>query len=110
MTSGSCATSSLPPSAWHNRRCPRPSARSNATSVSELFRRVDRKLVLADAGAALIAPARQVVRSLVTARDSVAEAVGLRTGRVEIAAMPSQSVGPAQRYVGSGCWSARTQC
>lgn len=64
-----------------------------------LFRRVGRRLVLADAGEALIGPARQVVRALATARASVGEVAGLRVGRVEIAAMPSQSVEPLARIV-----------
>jgi DNA-binding transcriptional LysR family regulator len=65
----------------------------------DLFRRVGRKLVLTDAGEALIAPARQVVRGLATARASVNEVAGLRVGRVEIAAMPSQSVEPLARMI-----------
>ena len=52
-----------------------------------------------DAGEALIAPARQVVRGLATARASVNEVAGLRVGRVEIAAMPSQSVEPLARMI-----------
>ncbi|MEV6236053.1 LysR family transcriptional regulator [Lentzea sp. NPDC051838] len=65
----------------------------------DLFRRVGRKLVLTDAGEALIAPARQVVRVLATARASVDEVAGLQKGRVEIAAMPSQSVEPLARMI-----------
>ncbi|SER81418.1 regulatory helix-turn-helix protein, lysR family [Lentzea albida] len=65
----------------------------------DLFRRVGRRLVLADAGEALIGPARQVVRVLATARASVDEVAGLRVGRVEIAAMPSQAVEPLARIV-----------
>lgn len=65
----------------------------------DLFRRAGRRLVLTDAGEALIGPARQVVRVLATARASVAEVAGLRVGRVEIAAMPSQSVEPLARII-----------
>ncbi|MFD4638024.1 LysR family transcriptional regulator [Lentzea sp. NPDC058436] len=65
----------------------------------DLFRRVGRRLVLADAGEALIGPARQVVRVLATARASVAEVADLRIGRVEIVAMPSQSVEPLARII-----------
>jgi DNA-binding transcriptional LysR family regulator len=65
----------------------------------DLFRRVGRRLVLTDAGHALIGPARQVVRVLDGARASVASVAGLRTGRVEIAAMPSQSVEPLARMI-----------
>jgi DNA-binding transcriptional LysR family regulator len=61
---------------------------------NDLFHRVGRRVVLTQAGHALIEPARQVVRGLVAARASVDAAVGLETGRVEIAAMPSQAVEP----------------
>ena len=64
-----------------------------------LFRRVGRRLVLTDAGRALIGPARQAVRVLATARASVAEVSGLRAGRVEIAVTPSQSVEPLARII-----------
>lgn len=65
----------------------------------DLFRRVGRRLVLTGAGEALIGPARQVVRVLATARASVTEVGDLKTGRVEIAAMPSQSVEPLARII-----------
>ncbi|MGW6928761.1 LysR family transcriptional regulator [Lentzea sp. NPDC054927] len=65
----------------------------------DLFRRAGRRLVLTDAGEALISPARQVVRVLATARASVNEVAGLQVGRVEIAAMPSQSVEPLARMI-----------
>jgi DNA-binding transcriptional LysR family regulator len=65
----------------------------------DLFRRVGRRLVLTDAGTALIGPARQVVRGLETARAAVTGVADLRTGRVEIAAMPSQSVEPLARMI-----------
>ncbi|MFD9701663.1 LysR family transcriptional regulator [Lentzea sp. NPDC059081] len=64
-----------------------------------LFRRVGRRLVLTDAGRALIGPARQAVRVLAAARASVEEVGGLRAGRVEIAVMPSQSVEPLARII-----------
>ncbi|GAB3160033.1 LysR family transcriptional regulator [Amycolatopsis stemonae] len=60
----------------------------------DLFHRVGRRLVLTDAGRALIEPARQVVRGLENARASVESVAGLQVGRVEIAAMPSQAVEP----------------
>ncbi|MFD2468992.1 LysR family transcriptional regulator [Amycolatopsis silviterrae] len=65
----------------------------------DLFHRAGRRLVLTDAGAALIEPARQVVRGLAAARSSVDSVAGLRVGRVEIAAMPSQAVDPLARMV-----------
>lgn len=60
----------------------------------QLFHRVGRRLVLTDAGHALVEPARQVVRGLEAARASVESVAGLESGRVEIAAMPSQAVEP----------------
>ncbi|MFI5614162.1 hypothetical protein [Amycolatopsis sp. NPDC051903] len=51
--------------AWDNRRCPRRSARWNEA----LFHRIRRRLVLTEAGEALIEPARQVVRGLDHARE-----------------------------------------
>ena len=60
----------------------------------QLFHRVGRRLVLTDAGRALVEPARHVVRGLEAARASVESVAGLESGRVEIAAMPSQAVEP----------------
>jgi DNA-binding transcriptional LysR family regulator len=59
-----------------------------------LFHRIGRRLVLNDAGKALVEPARQVVRGLAAARSSVKSVSGLTVGRVEIAATPSQAVEP----------------
>lgn len=61
---------------------------------TDLFHRVGRRLVLTQAGAALVEPARQVVRGLAAARAGVESVAGLDTGRVDVAAMPSQAVGP----------------
>ncbi|GCD32884.1 LysR family transcriptional regulator [Streptomyces chrestomyceticus JCM 4735] len=61
---------------------------------TDLFHRVGRRAVLTEAGQALIEPARAAVRSLATARASVAAVHELRTGRVDVAAMPSQAVEP----------------
>jgi DNA-binding transcriptional LysR family regulator len=60
----------------------------------DLFHRVGRRLVLTDAGRALIAPARDVLRGLAVARSSVDSVESLAVGRVEIASMPSQAVQP----------------
>lgn len=60
----------------------------------DLFHRVGRRLVLTDAGRALIAPARDVLRGLAIARSSVASVESLAVGRVQIASMPSQAVEP----------------
>ncbi|MER6048221.1 LysR family transcriptional regulator [Streptomyces sp. NPDC001793] len=61
---------------------------------SELFHRIGRRALLTDAGRALIEPARAAVRSLETARASVAAVRELREGRLEVASMPSQAVEP----------------
>ncbi|MBA2807669.1 LysR family transcriptional regulator [Streptomyces sp. KM273126] len=75
---------------------------------TELFHRIGRRAVLTEAGRALIDPAREAVRSLETARASVAAVHELREGRLDVAAMPSQAVEPlttlirsfAERYPG----------
>ncbi|WP_282792494.1 LysR substrate-binding domain-containing protein [Streptomyces sp. CC224B] len=61
---------------------------------AELFHRVGRRAVLTEAGRALIEPARAAVRSLGTARASVAAVRELREGRLDVASMPSQAVEP----------------
>lgn len=61
---------------------------------SSLFHRVGRRVVLTEAGRALVGAAREVVHGLALARAVVESVDGLRTGRVEIAAMPSQAVDP----------------
>ncbi|UNO38726.1 LysR substrate-binding domain-containing protein [Streptomyces sp. MST-110588] len=61
---------------------------------SSLFHRIGRRAVLTEAGAALIEPARAAVRSLETARASVAAVHELRAGRLDLASMPSQTVEP----------------
>ncbi|EME99880.1 LysR family transcriptional regulator [Streptomyces mobaraensis NBRC 13819 = DSM 40847] len=75
---------------------------------AELFHRIGRRVVLTEAGRALIDPARAAVRSLEAARASVASVRELRSGRLDIAAMPSQAIEPlttlmrsyAERYPG----------
>ena len=59
-----------------------------------LFHRVGRGIVLSDAGAQLIEPARQVVRDLEAARAAARSARGLQRGRVELVAMPSPAMEP----------------
>ncbi|WP_433461954.1 LysR family transcriptional regulator [Spirillospora sp. CA-128828] len=61
---------------------------------AKLFLRQSRGLVLSPSGAALVEPAREVVRSLDVARETVAAVEGLRGGRLRIASMPSQVVSP----------------
>ncbi|TCO49856.1 LysR family transcriptional regulator [Actinocrispum wychmicini] len=61
---------------------------------TDLFHRIGRRAVLTEAGTALIEPARAAVRSLQTARARVAAVRELSEGRLDIAAMPSQTVEP----------------
>jgi DNA-binding transcriptional LysR family regulator len=64
-----------------------------------LFHRVGRRVVLTDAGRALIEPARQVVRSVDAARASVASVHGMLGGGVGIASMPSPAVEPLSSMI-----------
>ncbi len=59
-----------------------------------LFHRIGRGVVLSTAGRELIAPARQVLRDLRTARAAMASAKGLRRGTVELVTMPSPGIEP----------------
>ncbi|MGW8379029.1 LysR substrate-binding domain-containing protein [Streptomyces sp. ODS28] len=68
---------------------------------SELFHRIGRRAVLTEAGRALIEPARAAVRSLETARASVASVHELRSGRLDLASMPSQAVEPLTTLIRS---------
>ncbi|KUL44449.1 LysR family transcriptional regulator [Streptomyces regalis] len=61
---------------------------------TDLFRRIGKRAVLTEAGTALIEPARAAVRGMETARASVEAVQELRTGRLDIAAMPSPAVEP----------------
>jgi len=64
-----------------------------------LFHRVGRGIVLSDAGAQLIEPARQVVRDLESAKDVARSARGLQRGRVELVAMPSPGMEPLSTLI-----------
>jgi DNA-binding transcriptional LysR family regulator len=64
-----------------------------------LFHRVGRGIVLSDAGAQLIEPARQVVRDLEAARAAARSARGLQRGRVELVAMPSPGMEPLSSLI-----------
>ncbi|MEU3016072.1 LysR substrate-binding domain-containing protein [Nocardiopsis sp. NPDC007018] len=61
---------------------------------SDLFHRIGRRLVLNDSGHALVGPAREAVRGLDLARSAVEAVRGLRRGRVDVAALPTQSIEP----------------
>jgi DNA-binding transcriptional LysR family regulator len=59
-----------------------------------LFHRVGRRAVLSEAGRELVGPARLVVRDLEAAKSAVADVKGVRSGRLELAAMPSPGIEP----------------
>jgi DNA-binding transcriptional LysR family regulator len=59
-----------------------------------LFHRIGRGVVVSDAGAELIEPARQVLRDLRTARSTMESLNGVRRGRVELVTMPSPGIEP----------------
>jgi len=59
-----------------------------------LFHRIGRGVVLSDAGAELVEPARQALRDLRTARSTMDSLKGLRRGRVELVTMPSPGIEP----------------
>ncbi|MCV2490777.1 LysR family transcriptional regulator [Geodermatophilus sp. YIM 151500] len=64
-----------------------------------LFHRVGRGIVLSDAGAQLVEPARQVVRDLEAARAAARSTREFRRGRVELVAMPSPGMEPLATLV-----------
>lgn len=67
---------------------------------ADLFHRTGRRLVLTPAGEQLVDPARDVLRGLRLARDTVEAVDGLRGGRLLISAMPSQAVSPLAGMIG----------
>ncbi len=59
-----------------------------------LFHRVNRGVVLSDAGRALVGPARVVLRDIDEAREAMNELRQLRGGRVDLITMPSPGMEP----------------
>ncbi|MGQ1839296.1 LysR family transcriptional regulator [Kocuria turfanensis] len=59
-----------------------------------LFHRVGRRVVLSEAGEELVGPARVVLRDLEAARAAVDDLRGVRSGRLDVVAMPSPGVEP----------------
>lgn len=59
-----------------------------------VFSRAGRGVRLTEAGAELVAPARQVLRDLQAARDVVRSVGALQRGRVEVVTMPSPGIEP----------------
>ena len=65
-----------------------------------LFHRMGRRVVLTPAGAALVGPARQVLRDVETGRAAVAAVVGLDAGSLAIASLPTLAADPLAGIVG----------
>lgn len=59
-----------------------------------LFHRVGRRVVLSEAGAELMGPARVAVRDLDVVRSMAADLKSLRVGKLELIAMPSPALEP----------------
>ena len=59
-----------------------------------LFHRIGRGVVLSEAGAVLVGPARVVVRDLDEAKATMAALKGLRGGRIDLVTMPSPGMEP----------------
>ncbi|NKX55500.1 LysR family transcriptional regulator [Arthrobacter mobilis] len=59
-----------------------------------LFHRVGRRAVLSEAGRELVGPARIVVRDLEAAKSALDALKGVRSGRLEMTAMPSPGIEP----------------
>jgi DNA-binding transcriptional LysR family regulator len=70
---------------------------------TSLFHHVGADVVLTEAGRALVGPAREVGHGLELARASVDAVEGLRAGRVEIVATPSEAVFPLVGTVARFC-------
>ena len=65
-----------------------------------LFHRVGRGVRLSAAGAALLDPARRVLRDFTVAQDSVDQVKGLESGRLDIACIPTLVTEPFAHLVG----------
>jgi DNA-binding transcriptional LysR family regulator len=66
-----------------------------------LFHRVGRRVVLTAAGAALVEPARQVLRDVETGRAAVESVAGLTAGRLDLGALPTLAADPVAPLVGA---------
>lgn len=66
----------------------------------QLFDRIGRGLRVSTAGAALIGPARQILRTTDEARNAISGVLELRTGTLEIAALATLAVDPMAGLIG----------
>lgn len=67
---------------------------------AQLFTRIGHRISLTPAGAALLEPARQVLRDLETGRAAVAAVTGLLAGSLSLASLPTLAADPMARLVG----------
>lgn len=67
---------------------------------TELFHRIGRRVRLTPAGEAFVVPARRMLRDAEVARAVVADAAGLRAGRLDIVSLPTLVVEPLVDLVG----------
>jgi DNA-binding transcriptional LysR family regulator len=67
---------------------------------AELFTRIGHRIRLTSAGAALLEPARQVLRDLETGRAAVAAVTGLLSGSLSLASLPTLAADPMASMVG----------
>lgn len=65
----------------------------------QLFHRIGRRVVLTEAGSALIGPARQVLRDIDNAQAAIDSLKGLATGVVDIASMRSPAIEPLSSLI-----------
>ena len=67
---------------------------------TQLFTRIGHRIRLTSAGAALLEPARQVLRDLETGLAAVAAVTGLLSGSLSLASLPTLAAEPMARMVG----------
>ena len=67
---------------------------------AQLFTRIGHRIRLTPAGAALLEPARQVLRDLETGRAAVAAVTGLLAGSLSLASLPTLAADPMAAMVG----------
>ena len=67
---------------------------------TRLFDRIGRRVQLTAAGAALLGPARQVLRDLQTGQAAVAAVTGLGSGALSLACLPTLAADPTATLIG----------
>jgi len=65
-----------------------------------LFHRLGRTVTLTAAGQAFLGPARQMLRAAAAAREATADVAGLRSGRLDLVALPTLAVDPLVELLG----------